>query len=761
MSEDKKTTTKEEPQIYNVGIVGGGPGCVAILDMIRNDVMKHFPVKVRGVCDINPNAPGMIAAKKMGIEIITTDFHDLFNIGDLNMIIEVTGDKSVRNAIYTDKPADIEFIDHVGARLLWDIYEANLERINTELEAQKRIDAEKNRIKQIFNSLLDEILVINTDMLIQDMNDTFLRNNELKETEVIGKYCYEVENKLKGECQITEDYCPLQEVIKTKAAKKKIYKHMDKTGREIYAASTMTPILDGRGGVIGVIEATRDITDRIQLEEELVASKIRLEKFVESAPFFISIKNPAGQYIQINKKGCEALGRTFEDIIAKTDLEILPRPIAETIRKNDHEVLKSRKETITEEIIELEGVSRYYHATRFPIFDQKNELTALCTIAQDITELKEAQTKLQKKQHELEDTKEYLQNILETSTDIILTTDLDHKIVSFNRGAEIITGYQREELIGKHVTILYENPKEHKQLMADLRKEENVANYETHFTCKDGHLVDVSVTISKLMDNHGKPIGTVDICRDISTRKRLQEQLIRTDRLVAIGKLGAGVAHEINNPLAIIGEAVGWAQELLAKEETAAKLQNFDEFQKSLFTIQKQATRCKEITHRLLGFASQTDTKLEHVNINTVMDEVMNFMINVTKLANIKVHKEYSSDIPLADLNVVQLQQVFVNIIDNAVDSIEKNGNIFIKTYIENGSLVVSIADDGKGIPPELLDKIFDPFVTTKPVGEGTGLGLSICYGIVKQLGGNISVESSLNKGTSFKITFPIRKRVK
>ncbi len=746
-------------RVSNVAIVGAGPGCITILEMVRSDAIPHMKMNIVAIADINLNAPALPLAKEMGVELITTNYRDLFAIDDLDTIIELTGDDQVREAIEKEKPPSVSIIDHKVANLFWSLYAADQEKIRSQLQAKRQIDQEKGHFKQIFDSLLDEVLVIDKDMVIMDVNQTYLTNSGLTREEVIGNYCYEVGSRLRGDCQISVDYCGLQKVLQTGKATKQVYEHMNtKTGRMVYCSTKFTPLKDDRGEIIGVIEASRDITDRVELEEELIASKVQLEKFLDAAPFFISLKNTQGQYIRINKKVLEALQKPFEDIIAKTDLEILPKDIAEDIRQKDKIILTTRKELVTEDMIPRGDKPFYYYTVRFPIFDHRNEVLVIATIARNITALKEAEIKLQKKTRELEETKEYLQNILENSADIIITTDLDYNIVSFNAGAENLLGYKRDQVQGTPLRMLYANEDSYLNIIRRVEQEGAITNFETEMVSKDNKRLVVSLTQSRLIDKSGQPIGMVSICRDITAQKEFQRQLICQDRLVAIGKLSAGLAHELNNPLAISTEAIGWIKELIEEEkEQFDKLEAAKEIADGLDRIARMTKRCKDIIHRLLGFASQRKERIGEANVNDVLDEVTNFMLNVTRLANIKIHKDYQPEIPPINISVIQLQQVFVNIIDNAIDAIERNGNIYIKTYTENDNVIVSITDDGKGIPAELLPEIFDPFLTTKPVGEGTGLGLSIVYGIVNQFGGSINVDSEVEKGTTFHVKFPVK----
>jgi two-component system NtrC family sensor kinase len=258
----------------------------------------------------------------------------------------------------------------------------------------------------------------------------------------------------------------------------------------------------------------------------------------------------------------------------------------------------------------------------------------------------------------------------------------------------------------------------------------------------------------------------------VLTTKKVLDRLIRSDwekaksdevllhesKMAALGKMAAGVAHEINNPLAVIGEEAGWMKDLL-KEEDIAKSQNFQEFQESIKKIEYHASRVKKVTHRLLGFARRMEPTVEKVMINTVLEECVSFLENEARYRNITIEKELSSDIPAIPSDPSQLQQVFLNLLNNAIDAIGKDGKVTLHTEHQPQSnfLIVKVADTGPGIPKEVLAKIFDPFFTTKEVGKGTGLGLSISYSIVEKLGGTITVDSEVDKGTTFTIALPIK----
>jgi len=237
----------------------------------------------------------------------------------------------------------------------------------------------------------------------------------------------------------------------------------------------------------------------------------------------------------------------------------------------------------------------------------------------------------------------------------------------------------------------------------------------------------------------------------------LDAGLVQSSKMAALGKLAAGIAHEVNNPLAVIKEKVGWMKDLLSEEDVEAS-ENFKEFDDAVKKIDYHVERARKVTHRLLGFARRMEPIQEQVTMNRVIEETVDFLKNEAHYRNIEIRTTLDPDMPTTTSDSSQLQQVFLNILNNAIDAIGKNGVITISTGydLKNRELSVSIADDGPGIPSEVLGRVFDPFFTTKEVGKGTGLGLSISYSIVEKLGGTIKVASQVGKGTTFSIHLPL-----
>ena len=242
-------------------------------------------------------------------------------------------------------------------------------------------------------------------------------------------------------------------------------------------------------------------------------------------------------------------------------------------------------------------------------------------------------------------------------------------------------------------------------------------------------------------------------------KEMMDKQIIETGKLASIGSLAAGIAHEINNPVAIMVEEAGWINDLLEEEEFR-KSENLNEFERALKQIKNQGQRCKEITHKLLSFARKTDSRIQETHINELIRELVALSEQRAKYAKITIHTAFQNDLPNTYLAQSEMQQVLLNLINNAIDAMEsRGGELKISTHFEfeERIIVIGVSDNGPGIPEANLSRIFEPFFTTKPVGKGTGLGLSICYGIIQKMGGQIDVESIIDSGTTFYIRLPVQ----
>ncbi|MBF0411456.1 MAG: GHKL domain-containing protein [Desulfamplus sp.] len=245
------------------------------------------------------------------------------------------------------------------------------------------------------------------------------------------------------------------------------------------------------------------------------------------------------------------------------------------------------------------------------------------------------------------------------------------------------------------------------------------------------------------------------IVKSEGEKEMMNQQVIEHGRLAALGEMAAGIAHEINNPVAIMVEEAGWIKDLLAEEEFQ-KSENLEEFTRALDQIRKQGLRCRDITHKLLSFARPAESGNHIININEMIAETVNLFAHEAKFSNITFEQHFKQNNLQFMASQTEIQQILFNLINNAMDAMKDiGGKILISTSKEDKMVKINVEDNGSGISQEHLARIFDPFFTTKPVGKGTGLGLYICYGIINKLGGNITVKSALNEGTVFTISVP------
>ncbi|MBI5233870.1 MAG: PAS domain-containing protein [Deltaproteobacteria bacterium] len=365
------------------------------------------------------------------------------------------------------------------------------------------------------------------------------------------------------------------------------------------------------------------------------------------------------------------------------------------------------------------------------------------------TKLEESNDDLKKTYHELNETKYYLEMILNNSRALIITTNTDGKIVEFNREAQDILEYTKEEVAGKSVLMLYDCPEERAQLAGDERGAGVWVkrNLEVTLRSRSGKPIQVDLTLSTLVDDKERIIGTVGIGKDISEQRMLQFKLLQSEKLAGIGTLASGIAHEINNPLAGI---LGMAEAIMDEDDTATiKSYTKDIIQ---YTINASSI-VKELSAYSRAASNETTST---VDVSQIMENSLKMSKHAAPFTTVNIVTEFEPDCFIY-ANAGEMQQVFVNLMVNAIHAMmgRGEGTLKLASSIENGFVKTTISDTGQGIPEKDLSQIFDPFFTTKPAGSGTGLGLYVVYRIVTKYRGTIDVESMVNEGTTFTIQFP------
>jgi PAS domain S-box-containing protein len=628
------TTSKVQTKLpgisLNAAIVGGGKGCEELLKILDEERLSRLNMKILGVADVNPEAPGFLYAEELDL-FVTTDFQDLFDLKGLNLIIEITGSSEVRDQILQTKPLEISLIDHIGSRLLWDLVQIEMEK--RELEKARLEDQEKSKkhIQVILDSLPYRIMAVNMDMTIDTVNQTFYRESGLTPEQVLGRPCYKVRYDIDEPCTDDGKICFLvdrPEEIKKQGLFSDIKEYQDEKGNTRFDAIRIVPILDEKGKIVQILEGARDVTDRIQLERDVEKSNV------------------------------------------------------------------------------------------------------------------------------------FLQHVIQSAVDGIVVVDTKGHILLFNEGMQRLTGYSLEEIMVKgHLTAFYDIEVA-RESMRKMRSDRygppgKLNPTSISIKTKDGETIPVTLSASLIIVN-GKEIGSVGVFTDLreilEMRKDLEEarfQLVQSEKIALVGKMAAGVAHEVNNPLS----GVLLYAELL-KEELKDNPRHLADIQEAI----DQTLRCKKIVSELLEFSRQSVGKVFSFNLGETVDKTLNLLINKALFHDIEVNIDIPPGLPDLVGDSDQLQQVFANLFLNAADAMEGKGRLDIKARYspEKNEFQIKVSNTGPGIPEPLRDKIFDIFFTTKPVGKGTGIGLSLSQNIIKLHGGSIRVECPPEGGTTFIIELPL-----
>lgn len=345
-----------------------------------------------------------------------------------------------------------------------------------------------------------------------------------------------------------------------------------------------------------------------------------------------------------------------------------------------------------------------------------------------------------KTQEELRFLQEYSRHIIESAAEGIVTCDRAYRLTSFSPAAEKLLSYRSEEILGSPLDKFFEKSEDLTRLNNLIKENGYAKNFETTLLDKSGETIPVVLSFSRFKGPKEKTMGLVGVIRDLREVKELQTQLIQSGKLAAIGQLAAGVAHEINNPLAIVS---GHVQLLLSEVDDP-------ETKSILQSVNSELDRCKDITQGLLSFSGESKTKkFEELNLNKCVENALFLLKHKLALSNIKLIMRLGKNLPKIRGNFSQLQQVFINLFFNAIDAMPKGGNLYLRTSSTNAGFVkITITDTGIGIANEDLPRIFEPFFTTKEPGRGVGLGLSISHGIIKDHGGEIEVQSHKDKTT-------------
>jgi len=479
--------------------------------------------------------------------------------------------------------------------------------------------------------------------------------------------------------------------------------------------------------------------ENLQLFSRIERSRKQWVEDVDAISDFIVVHDPAGRVLRLNRALADLLGGPPTSVVG-TDIGSLA--LLATARESNRCPFCRNLKAPQEEFIHSAG-DRTYLVSTSRIRAAEDEGARTVHVLKDITDRREAERRYRRE-------RDFNRNILNNTQSMILVVDTAGLISYLNRRC-LEAEYRQEELLGRPLVDMVPFPR--RPIFAEAVERAlagaAVENLETPISRGNGTTGQFSVSLSPMRDEQGEINSVVVVMTDITDAAELQAKLMRTEKMAALGQLVSGVAHEVNNPLAAI---VGFADLLL--ENPAIPTDAKEE----LRVILQEAQRTRGIVQNLLSFARHMPAQREPVQINTLLEHVLKLRAYDCSNHGIEIVENYQQDLPLLAGDPHQLQQVFLNILNNAYDAIRdvrRPGRIEITTEVLAGQVEIRLRDNGPGIShPE---RIFDPFFTTKEVGKGTGLGLSICYGIVRAHQGEIVGENHADGiGCTFTVRLPV-----
>jgi two-component system, NtrC family, sensor kinase len=357
-------------------------------------------------------------------------------------------------------------------------------------------------------------------------------------------------------------------------------------------------------------------------------------------------------------------------------------------------------------------------------------------------------TSLEQKALEIARLKDFSENIIESLSVGVLAVDLEGVVESWNSRMEQLIGASRRDAVGRPLAALL--PPELAAEILARAGDDQISGIYKHRLQHRGQTYTLNVSITPLVSKSGEKIGLLLLFDDVTQRERMEGQMSRTEKLTSLGLLAAGVAHEVNTPLAVISNYI----QMLAKQ-----MPEGDPRQAIIEKIVKQTFRASEIVNNLLNFSRVGAAEFGEVDVNRLVEETLSLVAHPMKTSRVQIVKQLGESLPPVLGSANKLQQVFLNLFLNAKDAMPGGGMLEVRTAARNGSVEIEIADTGAGIPREDIHRIFDPFFTTKSSGRGTGLGLSVSYGIIQEHSGKIDVRSTPGKGTSFHLEFPAARK--
>lgn len=575
---------------------------------------------------------------------------------------------------------------------------------------------------QILDSSLQGICIIDENYNIVEVNKTFALIFSVDKKHIVGKKCFDI---------YSGQFCNTAKCLLTRIVNGEQKSLLERdlcnfAGKQIPSIVTARPYYNCSGEIVGMIQEVTDTTKLKQAEFALHETETKFKIYVDKSPDGIFIVNGKGDYVDVNPCGCSMLGYSRVELLKKNLQEIsMPNDGVSHFKK-----LKETGEIIQEKyLIKKDG-------TQLPV-----ELKAVSLgndlymeYVRDISERKQFETALRKSE-------EQYRVIFANSPLGVIHIDRTGCITHSNDKFIEILGSSREKIIGFNMLTQLQNT----QMIAALQTalKDKVSHYQGIYTSvTSGKKLPLKAVFNCILSEKNEFIGAIGIFEDISQKVEIEKEMARLDSLNLIGQMAGGIGHEVRNPMTSVR---GFLQLLANKENDSKKMEYYD-------IMIDELDRANSIITEFLSLARDRVVELRPTSLNAIINALYPLLSSdaMEQDRRIMLNKE---DVPNIPLNEKEIRQLIINLVRNALEASPSAGVITISTYVSNGEVVLSVEDEGTGIPPEIYDKLGTPFVTTKD--NGTGLGVSVCYSIAHKHNAKIDVKTG-STGTTFYVRFNI-----
>ncbi len=507
-----------------------------------------------------------------------------------------------------------------------------------------------------------------------------------------------------------------------------------------------------------------DVTKRKLAEAELRRTSELLKAVADGTTDAVFVKDWEGRYLFFNEAASRFVGKPVEAVLGRDDTELFDADSARRTMERDRRTMTTGRVETEEETLTAAGVTRTFLVTKGPYRDETGLVAGVIGISRDISERKRTELAVRDREREFAD-------LFENATVGIHMVGPDGTILRANRTELQMLGYSQADFVGQNIVKFHESETEIAEILRRLSSRETLTSYPARMVCKDGSIRDVVIDSSVRWEG-GRFVGTRCFTRDVTDRKRLEDQVRQAQKLEAIGRLAGGVAHDFNNLLTVIN---GYSELLLGElplgelplgELPLGELPQDELWLESLTAIRDAGKRAAQLAAQLLAFSRKAIVEPKVINLNESIESAARLLRRLigTDITLVVVN---DPDLRPIKADPGQIEQVIMNLVVNARDAMPSGGKLTLETRNVDAPTVAEadqppsqqvcllVTDTGQGMSDEVQARLFEPFFTTKDVGKGTGLGLAVVHGIVQQSGGTVEVESTVGRGTTFKLFFP------